>query len=246
MARRDNQYYQGEIKIAVFMNNYYCNAGGGTTTFNGNMRFDTSATATTGTVLDFAWNNPDTTFLNAEVRVTAGTDNSTAHRRFHFNGTSQQLQSAFTTWTTDTLATGRLTFGGGFGKLGKIRHALMQIFEEPSKEIKKEMSKKDKILLKAKRKSEKLLQQMLSKKEYDSLKLHGELEIPSSMEEEVIFIVKKDPNAMVDVKKNGKYSHKICAVAEDMEMPVGDQLLSKVLLLKTDEKSFREVAIRHG
>ena len=87
---------------------------------------------------------------------------------------------------------------------------------------------------------------MLSKKEYDSLKLHGELEIPSSIEEEVIFIVKKDPNAMVDVKKKGKYSHKICAVAEDLEMPVGDQLLSKVLLLKTDEKSFREVAIRHG
>ena len=51
---------------------------------------------------------------------------------------------------------------------------------------------------------------------------------------------------MVDVKKNGKYSHKICAVAKDMEMPVGDQLLSKVLLLKTDEKAFREVAIRHA
>ena len=232
----------------VALGNYFCNAGNGATTaFTGELRFDTSATATTtGTVLDFAWNNPDTTFQNAEVRVTSGTDNSTAHRRFHFNGTSQQLQNAFTTWTTDTLATGRITFGGvGFGRLGKIRHALMQIFEEPSKEIKKEMTKKDKILLKAKRKSEKLLRQMLSKKEYDSLKLHGELEIPSSMEEEVIFIVKKDPNAMVDVKKKGKYSHKICAVAEDMEMPVGDQLLSKVLLLKTDEKAFREVAIRH-
>ncbi len=84
-----------------------------------------------------------------------------------------------------------------------------------------------------------------SKKEYDSLKLHGELEIPSKMNDEIIFIVKKDPNAMVDVKKKGKYSHKICAVAEDLEMPVGDQLLSKVLLLKTDEKSFREIAIRH-
>lgn len=233
----------------VALCNFSYNAGnGGTTAFNGNMRFDTtsSANATTGTVLDFAWNNPDTTFLNAEVRVTSGTDNSTAHNRFHFNGTSDQLQNAFTTWTTDTLATGRITFGAGiFGTLGKVRHALMQIFEEPSKEIKKEMTKKDKILFRAKRKSEKLLRNMLSKKEYDSLKLHGELEIPSSMEDEVIFIVKKDPNAMVDVKKNGKYSHKICAVSQDLEMPVGDQLLSKVLLLKTDEKSFREVAIRH-
>ena len=235
--------------MAAFDNFSYNADSGATNTFVGNMRFDatSSANTTAGTVLDFAWNSPDTTFLNAEVRVTSGTDNSTAQNRFHFNGTSQQLQNAFTMWTTDTLATGRITFGGGvFGKLGKVRHALMQIFEEPSKEIKKEMTKKDKILLKAKRKSEKLLRQMLSKKEYDSLKLHGELEVSSSMEEEVIFIVKKDPNAMVDVKKNGKYSHKICAVAKDMEMPVGDQLLSKILLLKTDEKSFREVAIRHA
>ena len=227
----------------VALSNYFNTNSGATTAFTGQCRLDTTATST---VLDFAWNNPNTTFLNAEVRVASGTDNSTAHRRFHFNGTSDQLQDAFSTWTTGTYATGTLSFGGGFGRLGKIRNALMQIFEEPSKEIKKEMTKKDKILLRAKRKSEKLLQRMLSKKEYDSLKLHGELEIPSTMEDEVIFIVKKDPNAMVDVKKKGRYSHKICAVAEDLEMPVGDQLLSKILLLKTDEKSFREVAIKHG
>ena len=228
----------------VALSNYFCNSGGGgpTTAFTGNIRFNAVANTTTGTVLDFAWNNPDTTFLNAEVRVTAGTDNSTAHRRFHFNGTSQQLQNAFTTWTT---ATNTLSFNGGFGRLGKVRHALMQIFEEPTKEIKKQMSKKDKILLQAKRKSEKLLRQWLSKKEYDSLKLHGEFEIQSKIDDEVIFIVKKDPNDMVDVKRNGKYSHKLCAVSKDLEMPVGDQLLSKVLLLKTDEKKFREVAIRH-
>jgi len=233
----------------VALGNFSCNAGSGATTaFNGHVRFDTSAAATTttaGTVLDFAWNNPRTTFLNVEMRVTSDTDNSTAHRRFHYNGTQEQLQFDFNDFQTGTWATGS-ALTGGFGRLGKVRHALMQIFEEPSKEIKKEMTKKDKILLKAKRKSEKLLRQMLSKKEYDSLKLHGELEIPSSIEEEIIFIVKKDPNAMVDVKKNGKYSHKICAVAEDLEMPVGDQLLSKVLLLKTDEKAFREVAIKHA
>ena len=86
--------------MAALGNYFNTDSGGTTTTFNGHARFDTSAAATTttaGTVLDFAWNNPNTTFLNAEVRVTAGTDNSTAHRRFHFNGTSQQLQNAFTT-----------------------------------------------------------------------------------------------------------------------------------------------------
>ena len=101
-------------------------------------------------------------------------------------------------------------------------------------------------IITAKRKSEKLLKRMLSAKEYNSLKKHGELEIPSQMDKEVIFIVKKDPNEMVEVKKNEKYSHKLCAVSEDLEMPVGDQLLSKVLLIKTDEKKFRKVAIRHA
>ena len=124
---------------------YTCNSGNATA-FDQYSRLDTSATAT-GTVLDFAWNNPDTTFLNAEMSVTADTDNSTAYRRFHFNGTSQQLQSAFSDWST---ATNTIEFTGGFGRLGKVRHALMQIFEEPSKEIKKQMSKKDKILICAK------------------------------------------------------------------------------------------------
>jgi len=217
------------------LTNYQCNTSAGTNAFSGQLQFDTQTT-TSGTVLDFAWNNPRTTFLNAEIRVTSSTDNSTASNRFHYNGTSQQLQADFNTWTTTSWT---------FGAVGKVRHALMQIFEEPTKEIKKQMSKKEKILLRAKRRSEELLRQMLSKKEYDSLKLHGELEIPSKIDDEVIFIVKKDPNAMVDVKKKGTYSHKLCAVSEDLEMPVGDQLLSKVLLLKTDEKKFREVAIRH-
>jgi len=205
------------------------------------IQLDTTGTA--NTVLDFAWNNPNTTFRNTELRVTSGAVATGATTRFYFNGNRQQLQNEFTTWNNTSTT---FTFNGTFSLGGKVRNALMKIFEEPSKEIKKEMTKKDKILFRAKKKSEKLLKSILSSNEYNSLKLHGEIEIPSVMEDEVIFIVKKDPNAMVDVKKNGKYSHKICAVAEDLEMPVGDQLLSKILLLKTDEKKFREVAIRHG
>jgi hypothetical protein len=220
----------------------------GTDIYNGRLQFNTQTSATdasAGTVLDFAWNNPNTTFLNADLRVTSSADNSTTYRRFHYNGTRQQLQNDFTDWTTTTWRT-TLSFNGRFSQGGKIRNALMRIFEEPSKEIKKQMSKQEKKLLTAKRKSEKLLKQFLSAKEYNSLKLHGELAIPSKMDSDVIFIVKKDPNQMVDVKKKGTYSHKLCAVAEDLEMPVGDQLLSKVMLIKTDEKKFREVAIKHG
>jgi len=207
----------------------------------GSLQLDTTGTA--NTVLDFAWNNPNTTFRNTELRISSSTVTTGTTARFYFNGNRQQLQNEFTTW--DNIST-RFTFNGSFSLGGKVRNALMKIFEEPSKEIKKQMSKREKKLLVAKRKSEKLLKQFLSKKEYDSLKLHGELAIPSKMDSEVIFIVKKDPNQMVDVKKKDIYSHKLCAVAEDLEMPVGDQLLSKVMLIKTDEKKFREVAIRYG
>jgi len=131
-------------------------------------------------------------------------------------------------------------------KKGKIKQALMQIFKEPGKEILKEMDNDDKKLLEAKRKSEKLLKSWLTKAEYDALVGKGEIEIPSNEEEDVIFIVKKDPNEMVDVKKQGKFSHKLCAVPEDLDFPVGDQLLSKIVLIKTDEKKFKKIAIKHG
>jgi hypothetical protein len=197
--------------------------------------------------------------------MTADTTGATTNDYLCFNtsGTSSTVWSQLDyrvptgdniTWTTtgtgDINWTGNIRLGiDDFSDAGKIRNALMQIFEKVPKSIKKLMTKDEKKLIKAKYKSEKLLRQWLSADEYRSLRLKGELEIPSKENEDEIFIVKKSPHEMVDVKSkknNMAHKHKLCVVAEDMDYPIGDQLLSKILLLKTDEKEFRRLAIKHG
>ena len=164
--------------------------------------------------------------------------------------TNTTAGSDTTTWDLGQIATDRFTTRcwnmttNGFSEIGKLKNALMKIFEKVPKDLIK--TKEDKKLVKAKEKSEKLLKDWLSPAEYEGLKNKGEIEIPSLEDEDVIFIVKRDPNQMVDIKKKGIYSHKLCAVAEDLDYPVGDQLLSKIALIKTNEKQFKEIAIRHG
>lgn len=160
-------------------------------------------------------------------------------------------------WTVDFNTTTTATTTGSFrlghqwteglstlSDKGKLKHALMQIFEKVDKKLIK--TKEDKKMVKAKEKSEKLLKEWLSPNEIKALEEKGEMEVPSTDDDDVIFIVKKDPNAMVEVKKNGKHSHRLCLIAEDLDYPVGDQLLSKVAMLKTDEKQFKEIAIKHS
>ena len=220
------------------------NTAGTNTILLPQMDQDTSAS----TALDFCWNNPRIRFNDWSTQTTNGTTDV----NFAYQGTFDQLTTDINTATTNDLTyqvpTGNnfrwnLTGNFALSGLGKLKHALNQIFEKVPKDLIK--SEEDKLLVKAKEKSEKLLKEWLSPAEYESLKNKGEIELPSKFEEDVIFIVKKDPNTMVDVKKKGQYSHKLCAVAEDFDYPVGDQLLSKIALLKTNEKQFKEVAIKH-
>jgi len=219
---------------------FRCNATAGTTVEN--LRYFTQEDAgTTSSALDFAWNNQRVRF-NTSNTTTATTD-------FDYNGTAQQLTNDVTQWRTtpndientpfDLMQTTRWAFS----EIGELRNALYKIFKKVPKELIK--TEEDKKLVKAKEQSEKLLKSWLTKAEYDALINKGEVEIPSK-EEDVIFIVKRDPNEMVDVKKHGRFSHKLCAVAEDLDYPVGDQLLSKIVLLKTDEDKFKKIAIKHG
>lgn len=187
-----------------------------------------TADTTTGQVLTFSYPR--------DVRWTA------------FDAQTDTQTTAGTAWDvgqaqSDTY-TARWNLSFGFSEVGKLKNALMKIFEKVPKDLIK--TKEDKQLVKAKEKSEKLLRDWLSPAEYEGLKNKGEIEIPSQEDEDVIFIVKRDPNQMVDIKKKGIYSHKLCAVAEDLDYPVGDQLLSKIALIKTNEKQFKEIAIRHG
>lgn len=202
-------------------------------TLHGRISYQTNTTV--GSTIDTNtgyWDIPSGD--NHQFNVTS-TNTWTGTAQFDFN----------TTGTADTTV-GFIVTGvdwQGFSLKGSLKNALMQIFEKVPKDLIK--GEEDAKLVKAKARSEKLLKQWLSPAEYKGLQMQGEIEIPSKMEEDVIFIIKKDPNAMVEVKKKGQFSHRLCAVAEDLDFPVGDQLLSKVALIKTDEKSFREIAIRH-
>jgi len=203
--------------------------------------FNTNTTA--GSVFDYqtATTNDSTAF---GVDCNSGTA-SNIPLRFDLHTAQTFTGTAATTTTTtgDLWANPGIIGNFSFSGIGQLKNALMNIFQKVPKKLIK--TKEDKQMVIAKEKSEKLLKDWLSPAEYLGLINKGEIEL-SSEEEDVIYVIKKDPNAMVEVKKGGKHSHTLCAIAEDLEFPVGDQLLSKVLLLKTDEKKFKETAIRHG
>lgn len=203
----------------------------------------TAGTATTDTALDFAWNDAQCTFATGTTTDITATAGSNQDIRFQFDGDKDQLRHRIVSWTIN-VTTANNSIGGGFRVVDEKKSALMEIFKKVPMEIIKRMSPHEKKLVKAKEKSEKLLKDVLSPKEYYGLVHKGEIEIPSK-EDDIIFIIKKDPNEMIQVKKNGKEDHKLCIIASDPDMPVKDKLLSKILIVKTDEKQLRKIANRY-
>lgn len=215
--------------------------------FPGRLSFQTNSSAgnTTSAVDTTAWAYyPQRTTTTASTNTTGGQwldfnfpypSQSETTATFDFQETATGTSWANPSWTVSA---------SSFSGAGKLKNALMKIFEKVPKDLIK--TKEDRRLVRAKEKSEKLLKEWMTPAEYKALKEKGEVEVPSMEDDDVIFIVKRDPNEMVDVKKNGKKTHKLCAVAEDMDYPVGDQLLSKIALIKTDEKRFKRTAIKHA
>ena len=207
---------------------------------------DIGTTASAG-ALDFAWNDENCRFTTntcassqgiITARTTTGSDSTTW---FAFDGDKDQLRHRIVNWTVNT--NGAFTAMGELVKqVDKKQAALMEIFEKVPDDILKEMNAYEKKLVKAKEKSEKLLKDVLSPKEYYGLVHKGEIEIKGK-EDDIIFIIKKDPNEMIQVKKNGKADPKLCIVAKDPDMQVGDKLLSKILIVKTDYVDYTGEAV---
>ena len=195
---------------------------------------------TTGTAIG-TFNSPQFYTANST------TANSNRYYQFDFNTSAQTTTSA--TFTTDWVGTGGRWFSDGFqsfgGKYYELKNALMQIFKGPDEKLWKDLTPDEKKMFKAKKTSEKLLKTWLSTNEWKSLKEKGEIEIPAIDESNCIYIVRKDPNARVIVQKDGKKSHELCVVSKDLELPVGDQLLSKILLVKHNQKKFKELGVRY-
>ena len=108
---------------------------------------------------------------------------------------------------------------------------------EREKELKEERLK----FQKAQEKSIKLLKDWLSPSEYNYLMEKGELEIPSQINEDEIWIVKREPTARVMRKKKGKLITEHC-ILPSINVPDGDILLSKIVLLKTNEEQFTKIS----
>lgn len=98
---------------------------------------------------------------------------------------------------------------------------------------------------KANKKSMKLLKEWLSAAEYKYLMEEGNLELPSQHEKDTIYIVNKDPMKRIGIKKKGKVVEKSLCIHASHSYPTGDILLANIMLLKTDEKKFLEIANVH-
>lgn len=93
-------------------------------------------------------------------------------------------------------------------------------------------------------KSRRLLRKMLSKAEYTALMEKGEVILPSQKDPEITYIIKKNAYEKVIKCKQGKPEESLCVIPSNKDMPAFDNLLSKILLLKTDEDRFYKLAGR--
>lgn len=98
----------------------------------------------------------------------------------------------------------------------------------------------------AEKKSWKLVKEWLTLEEFAELTSKGEMEIQSKEDLETIYIIKKDPLATVQEVKKGKNVKSMCIIPKEQNLPSGDALLSKIMLLKTDERQFKEIAINRN
>ena len=90
--------------------------------------------------------------------------------------------------------------------------------------------------------ADELLKKWLSEAEYNYLQEHSEIEFPSQHEKDVIYIVKKNVSSKVIRKVNGVETEALCVMPLDGRLVNDDGLLSKILLLKTDEEEFLRLA----
>lgn len=103
------------------------------------------------------------------------------------------------------------------------------------------LSAEEKQMWRAHKKSEKLLKQWLSEDELRWLIYQGELKIKHDNE---TYIIRKSPSAtVIHIDKNNNKSH-YCMIAKDHEAPAGDELLAKILMVKTEPQKFKKIAVR--
>lgn len=123
----------------------------------------------------------------------------------------------------------------------KIQQFHYRVYKLNKKFIRLNLSSEEIQFIKASKKSENLLKEWLSEDEYRWLKYEGSLKIVHSQE---TYIIKKEPHSMVKVKNVNNKTSYYCMIPKDSSTPSGDELLSKILMIKTNPKKFKEIAIQ--
>ena len=103
------------------------------------------------------------------------------------------------------------------------------------------LSAEDKQLWRAHKNSEKLLRQWLSEDEFRWLVHQGELTIKH--DDETYIIHKRSTANVIHIDKNNHKS-KYCLIAKSPDAPIGDELLAKILMIKTEPERFKKIAIK--
>jgi len=90
----------------------------------------------------------------------------------------------------------------------------------------------------------KLLKKYLTPNEYKDLIDDGLLKIQTGDE---TYLISKSPGATVKViDKKGRTKGNFCLITEEMGYAIGDVLLTKIMMIKTDPNNFKRIAINRG
>lgn len=97
---------------------------------------------------------------------------------------------------------------------------------------------------KAEKKSWDLVKQWITPEEFAALTSKGEMEVQSKQDKDTIYIIKRNPNAVIEEKLYGKRQNSYCLVPKESGLASGDGFLSKLLLLQNNENKFKEIAVK--
>lgn len=88
-----------------------------------------------------------------------------------------------------------------------------------------------------------LLKKWLSDAEWNYLQEHRFIELKSKyFDEDVTYIVRRNANSKIGIKVKGKAEAELCLRSGEI-IPNDDEVLSKILIIKTDEEKFLKTAI---
>jgi len=190
--------------------------------------------ASTFSRINYVWNNSGTSW-NSNIKFTL------PKIRGHVQYAAGPMRTATYTTAADTMNYIADTAGFTWHVDNNIGDGMLYAYdgEQKLKVI------DQKTIDKANKKSIKLLKEWLSPAEYKYLMEEGNLELPSQHEKDTIYIVNKDPMKRIGIKKKGKVVEKSLCIHASHAYPTGDILLANIMLLKTDEKKFLEIANVH-